>query len=370
MPCTPATWRTAPGRAAGGIPGLPGPTLIRRISIVGHYAYKIDPAANKQNYHTVTTMSYQFLHIEGYARTGSKQHGQPRKWSAQDIADEAMREPDACPHVEQPQPPVVLYGCTPDKAAKMAHDWADVSKDAKGRKLRRDGLVMLAGVVSLPSELRHDWPRFREATVAWLKRQYGERLRSVIEHTDEAHPHLHFYAVPLEGERFEVLHPGRHAAAEKARQGAKKGAQNAAYKAAMVRWQDDFSSAVAANFGLARLGPGKRRLTRGAWKAEQEQARALAVAKKAIAGEVSAAQIDPKAAAVLVAELKQKEAELKETEQARDAAQTEAKRGWKTVDEIRECLSPRQWSWLVMEVQKKRRQAAEAGKQHDAPGLG
>ena len=221
-------------------------------------------------------MGFQFLHIEAYARHGSKQHGQPRKWSAREIAAEAMREPDACPHVEQPQPPQVLHGCTPAEAAKLAHDWADSSQDAKGRKLRADGLALAAGVVSLPAEQRQDWPRFREATVAWLREQYGERLRSVVEHPDEAHPHLHFYAVPLPGERFEVLHPGRQAAAEKARQGAKKGAQNAAYKQAMVGWQDGFQRAVAAHFGLTRRGPGKRRLTRGAWKAEQEQARSLA----------------------------------------------------------------------------------------------
>lgn len=221
-------------------------------------------------------MGYQFLHLEAYARTGSKQHGQPRKWSAREIAAEAMREPDACPHVEQPKPPKLLHGCTPAQAAKLAHDWADSSKDAKGRKLRADGLALAAGVVSLPAEQRQDWPRFREATVAWLRQQYGERLRSVVEHTDEKHPHLHFYAVPLPGERFEVLHPGRQAAAEKARQGAKKGAQNAAYKQAMVGWQDDFQRAVAAHFALTRRGPGKRRLTRGAWKAEQEQARSLA----------------------------------------------------------------------------------------------
>lgn len=221
-------------------------------------------------------MGYQFLHLEGYARTGSKQAGKPRKWSAREIAAEAMREPDACPHVEQPQPPTVLHGCTPAEAAKLAQDWADSSQDAKGRKLRADGLALAAGVVSLPAEQAKDWPRFREATVAWLREQYGERLRSVVEHTDEAHPHLHFYAVPLPGERFEVLHPGRQAAAKKAQQGAKKGAQNAAYKQAMVGWQDDFQRAVAAHFALTRRGPGKRRLTRGAWKAEQEQARSLA----------------------------------------------------------------------------------------------
>ena len=311
-------------------------------------------------------MAYQFLHIEGYARQGSQQGKGPRKWSAREIADEAMREPDACPHVEQPQPPKVLYGCTPAEAAELAGEWASAAKDAQGRKLRRDGLCLLAGVVSLPADRAEDWPRFKEATLAWLKQQYGPRLRSVVEHTDETHPHLHFYCVPLPGERFEVLHPGRLAAAKKAQQGAKKGAQNAAYKQAMVGWQDDFAAAVAANFGLARLGPGRRRLTRKAWQAEQAQARALAVAKKALAGEVPAAQIDPTAAAVLLAEVKQQKAELKETEQARDAAQADAEKGWKTVDQIRECLTPQQWAWLVEKVQEKRKQAAaDAG-----PSLG
>ena len=121
-----------------------------------------------------------------------------------------------------------------------------------------------------------DWPRFREASVRWLKSQYGERLLSVVEHTDEAHPHLHFYAVPRAGESFDVLHRGRSAAAKKASEGAKKGAQNAAYREAMREWQDEFSNAVALDFGLARLGPKRRRLTRGQWKAEKVQAKALA----------------------------------------------------------------------------------------------
>ena len=167
-------------------------------------------------------MGYQFLHLEAYARTGSKQHGQPRKWSAREIAAEAMREPDACPHVEQPKPPKLLHGCTPAQAAKLAHDWADSSKDAKGRKLRADGLALAAGVVSLPAEQRQDWPRFREATVAWLRQQYGERLRSVVEHTDEKHPHLHFYAVPLRGSDSRFCTQGGRPPPKRPRKGPKR----------------------------------------------------------------------------------------------------------------------------------------------------
>lgn len=156
-------------------------------------------------------MGYQFLHIEGYARKGSQQAGKSRKWSAAEVAAEAMRDPDSCPHVSAPKPPNLLHGCSPRDAVQIAKHWAESSKDAKGRKLRSDGLALAAGVISLPNEQQQDWPRFREAAVHWLKQQYGERLRSVIEHIDEAHPHLHFYAVPLPGERFEALHKGRQA---------------------------------------------------------------------------------------------------------------------------------------------------------------
>ena len=228
-------------------------------------------------------MAYQFLHLDGYAREGSVQRRkttdgrtvETRKWSVRDIAAEAERDPDACPHVAQPQRPKVLFGCSPHEAATIAEQWSSASKDAQGRALRRDGLAMAAGVVSLPADRAKDWTLFREAAVHWLQQQYGERLRSVVEHQDERHPHLHFYAVPLPGERFEVLHPGRSAALKKAQEGAKKGAQNAAYKGAMQGWQDAFANAVAARFGLVRLGPRKRRLTRAAWQAEKAQALAL-----------------------------------------------------------------------------------------------
>ena len=166
-------------------------------------------------------MGFQFLHIEAYARHGSKQHGQPRKWSARERSP-----PRPCasltpaPRGPAPAAPGAAR-LHPGRAAKLAHDWADSSQDAKGRKLRADGLALAAGVVSLPAEQRQDWPRFREATVAWLRQQYGERLRSVVEHTDEAHPICTSTPCLCRG-AVRVLHPGRQAAAEKARQGAKR----------------------------------------------------------------------------------------------------------------------------------------------------
>ena len=50
-------------------------------------------------------MGYQFIHVDGYARHGSKQDSRQggakqkrvRKLSAQQVADEAERAPGACP---------------------------------------------------------------------------------------------------------------------------------------------------------------------------------------------------------------------------------------------------------------------------------
>lgn len=230
-------------------------------------------------------MGYQFLHLEGYARVGSRQervHHKTKKpytvqrLSVDEVAAEAEREPSACPHVMDPKPPVRLHGCSPSEAVERAKRWAEGVMDSKGRKMRKDGLCLAAGVISMPDEQRADWPRFREAAVRWLKAQYGDRLLSVVEHQDEKHPHFHFYAVPRDGESFDRLHPGRTAAAAAAKNGQDKKGQRVEYMNAMRGWQDDFSRDCAANFGLARLGPGRRRLPRAEWKREQAQARAFA----------------------------------------------------------------------------------------------
>ena len=181
-----------------------------------------------------------------------RQHGQPRKWSAREIAAEAMREPDACPH-EQPQPPQVLHGCTPAEAAKLAHDWADSSQDAKGRKLRADGLALAAGVVSCPLSSARTGPAFVKPPWRGCGSNSGWRAPWWRAHRRGPPSSAFLRSTPAgEGSRC-FTQEGRPQ--KRKSQGAKKGAQNAAYKQAMVGWQDGFQRAVAAHFGLTRRGP-------------------------------------------------------------------------------------------------------------------
>lgn len=211
--------------------------------------------------------SSQFIHVEVYARKAGAQKSGGHNLAS--IVAEAEREPGACPHISEPKPPVLVHGCLPNEAARLAAEWAQSSKDARGRSLRIDGLCMLAGTVSLERARDAIWREFLTHTVAWLKGIYACRLISIVEHKDEEHPHLHFYCVPAMGERFEVLHPGRLAASEALRQGKPKGAQNSAYKSAMRVFQNTFWLDVASKFGLTRVGPQRRRLSRKAWREEQ-----------------------------------------------------------------------------------------------------
>lgn len=218
-------------------------------------------------------MGYQFIRIEGYARKGAKTKSGDQKLSIREILDEVQRVPGNIPHIPAPQPPKLIFGGNPAEIEQMAEDWASESKDAAGRKIRSDGLILLAGVASIPREYEQDFDEFTKATLAYLKEKYGDRLKSVVSHNDEAHPHLHFYVLPKIGEQFEDVHQGYKAAKNANREGKVKGEQNQAYKGAMRAFQDDFSDKVAMKFGLTRVGPKLLRLSRKEWWAKKKDTR-------------------------------------------------------------------------------------------------
>ena len=237
---------------------------------------------------------YQFFHIECYAREestkgrtqtkknsdgtfSSKEVAKEKRGNVRWVIAEAKREQNSCYHLDSPQPPLVLLGDL-DQVEQEATAWAEEATDERGRKLRKDGACLLAGVISLPRDEEAQWEQFKAKSVDWLKEKYGDNLRCVIAHEkDEAHPHLHFYAVPKAGQKFEDLHEGKRAQKElkKKNPQASKQEQNIAFAEAMRATQDDFSNRVGQRFGLARIGPGRRRLTRAQWQAEQTQAEAL-----------------------------------------------------------------------------------------------
>jgi hypothetical protein len=123
--------------------------------------------------------------------------------------------------------------------------------------------------------------------VAWLRDTWGDDLACVVRHVDEKHAHLHAFIVSGDAEmRARRLHPGV-AAKEAAKlravaEGADAKAANAmgdkAYRAAMRAMQEGFWRSVGIPYGLARIGPARRRLTRAEWHSEKAGVAAAAVA--------------------------------------------------------------------------------------------
>ena len=140
----------------------------------------------------------------------------------------------------------------PSQAVKRAEQWAAQAKDLRGSKLRQDGLCILAGVVSIGADDLEKWDEYKKAVIADLLAQHGDRLHSVVEHNDEAYPHLHYYIVPKDGEEFNKLHPGLAAKFEAKHAKKNTSEQNIEYKAAMVNFQTNFFERVSRKFGMLR----------------------------------------------------------------------------------------------------------------------
>ncbi|MQB04240.1 hypothetical protein DXT91_08805 [Agrobacterium tumefaciens] len=237
-------------------------------------------------------MAFQFIHMQGYSRKGD---GKGRNTSF--IFGEARRDPAACLHVEAPRPPVVVYGVDIDRVEAMhdaaAADARTTPKGGKERRVRQDQHTLMTVVASHPLTMeevaadpakRAEAERWEAMTVDWLRGLYGEGLVSVVRHEDESRWHVHAYILPRDREmKAAGLHPGLVAKAEIMAAGPRddedpkalnKRGDNA-YKAAMRGWQDAYFDTVAVRCGLARIGPGLRRLSRQEWQAEKQQAKAL-----------------------------------------------------------------------------------------------
>ena len=222
-------------------------------------------------------MSYQFAHLETYSRKSTG-----KKLSVAQILQEADREPGACQHVEKPEKPTLIYGLQiQDLKAlhdRLADEATTTNNKGQTRKIRKDQQTLACIVLSYPAD-GEDYNLWEDKSLEWLKEKYGENLKSVIKHTDESHPHLHCYLMS-EDMKAAGFNEGKKAkdaymASDEAKSIDSKQANkngDKAYRQAMRAWQDSYWEKVGLPCGLARIGPGKRRLTRNQWNIEKKQA--------------------------------------------------------------------------------------------------
>lgn len=237
---------------------------------------------------------YQFFHVATYSRKAN-----PAGQSVDQVVEEAERNPAFSQHVEEPKPPRLIYGISV-RAMKAQHDAMleaarvpVVKKDGEVayRSVRTDRHTLLTAVASypVPRERVEADPGEKAKYLAWvdanvrfLVERFGPQLKTVIEHGDETHPHLHAYVLPDELPDLNAarLHPGKAAKLEAEERAKAEGMTprdavkvgNDALKKAMRALQDDYHAEVGAPCGMTRLGPGRRRMSRKQWVEEKELA--------------------------------------------------------------------------------------------------
>lgn len=251
-------------------------------------------ASNKEPYNGKTG----FIRIEIYGREIQKgKKNRSNNWNVQDIIDEATRKPEASHHVQNPLPPNLVFGVSPEIALKEAVEKVEKEKvevnlasGGKGYKsVPKSQGIMLCGVASYPKH-GEEYDLWKTETLGFLKEHYGDNLKSVVEHLDEEHPHIHFYVVADTVHKTRLLHPGIVAQDEARR--VQKAAQDeakrlnkpvepttpprTAYTAAMSGFLTSYHSKVGTLLGMNRLGPSRQRFTRPEYKTRVHQQNELA----------------------------------------------------------------------------------------------
>lgn len=253
-------------------------------------------------------MGHQFCRLNVYARRGAhKWRSKKRNPSLFDIRDEMVRAPHACSHVVEPRVPQIVFGCDPQEAFALASTQADATVDQRGHKVRCDTPVVAVGVASWPdtvADIEADpqkaaaYEHWRTLTIGWLAEKWGDALQCVVEHLDEAYPHVHWVIVPdlpKDGQlQIQSVHPGYEATAASKARGETKREQKWAYKAAMKALQDDYYENVASLCGLTRLGPRRQRLNRKEKTEQQRQAKSLAKARASLMTDLEKAKAQAK----------------------------------------------------------------------------
>lgn len=234
-------------------------------------------------------MSFQFIHMDAYARKPNK-----RGLSVDWVLDEAARVPAACVHIENPLPPKLVYGRPIPELKQFHSEAAAAAREVAGKRvraIRTTQNTLMTFIASHPHRadeslsnpnLMAEYEAWERDTVSWLVERFGDHLKTAVRHEDEAHLHIHAYILP-DHLRAADLHPGTFAKRQEIRKSLERGDDpktankrgDNAYRAAMREFQTDYQDKVGARHGLARMGAGRRRLSRAQWQQEKAQAQAF-----------------------------------------------------------------------------------------------
>lgn len=197
----------------------------------------------------------QFARVESFGLVASKQaKTKKKKTTVEGACGEAQRIEGFTEHIDDPEPADVVYGMDPmDLYEQIKSRFKAQNKELKkaGKKARqKDSLLMSAGVFSYPGDYDEGFLAWQADCLTYLKKEYGEKLKSVVVHLDESNPHLHFFLCD-----FDTLTVDRGldpAKTDQRKQRVLKDGTHIGQIQAYKAFQDRFQDAVGVKYGHAR----------------------------------------------------------------------------------------------------------------------
>ena len=195
-------------------------------------------------------------------------HPHPAR-AAHGLLAEVDRVEGYCSHIERPRPARWLMGSAAEVQFELGsfREQRQLVRQKSGevryRKMRSDLRCLIDGVASYPVEVkcfRHASNREKQDLKEWLKRanefiqcEFGPHHVASCLHTDESHPHFHFYIVGNASR----LHPGLRAEFVDGRRIEDARERKRRYISGLKAFLDRYYAEVSCWFGHSR-GDGRR----------------------------------------------------------------------------------------------------------------
>lgn len=222
--------------------------------------------------------SYQFAHIEIYARKPSGLSSSSGRRTVKQILGEASRLASYCPHIKEIHAPATLEGYPIEQLEHQLEKYLqqnlavkNVNGNAQFRQARQDTYVLLTAIYSYPEPVetyneivaRH----FFDACLVFHTNEFGA-VDSAVMHLDESYPHIHVFTFTNNGKK---LHPGHSAKILAIEAGVPARERAHIYKDAMRDFQTRFNREVAEQFDMERDGPKRPRINSKDYKAAKKR---------------------------------------------------------------------------------------------------
>jgi hypothetical protein len=127
--------------------------------------------------------------------------------------------------------------CGAGTAADVASEAQSLMDDAGIKSLRKDAVLGLEIIISLPSESKIDLKPFFRDSLAWVKGYFQVPVVSAVAHCDQNNPHCHIIIVPLVN-------------------GHMNGSELMGYKSDLHAMHEDFNRKVGKRYGLTHQAQG------------------------------------------------------------------------------------------------------------------